>query len=249
MSPARRALITERSVRAAAKAGQRSIDARGAAITPSARDAAQALGVLLDHGSGVGRAAQGPRPDLQGVGAEARGAGREATGAPTAPHSAPSPAPRRIALGADHGGVAMKDAILAALRDKGHMVDDLGTFGPDAVDYPDFAVAVARAVADGRAELGIMIDGAGIGSCMAANKVAGVRAAMCYDVTTAANAREHNDANVLALGSRVVNPGSARAVVRVFLATAHAGGRHARRVAKINAIEQQQAAQAARGRA
>ncbi len=131
----------------------------------------------------------------------------------------------------------MKDAILAALRDKGHLVEDLGTFGSDAVDYPDFAVAVARAVAGGRAELGIMIDGAGIGSCMAANKVAGVRAAMCYDVTTAANAREHNDANVLTLGGALIGTRLALEIVGTFLSTPFGGGRHEGRVAKIRALD------------
>jgi ribose 5-phosphate isomerase B len=131
----------------------------------------------------------------------------------------------------------MKDAVLAALRDKGHAVEDLGTFGSEAVDYPDFAVAVARAVADGRADFGIMIDGAGIGSCMAANKVAGVRAAMCYDVTTAANAREHNDANVLTLGGTLIGTRLALEIVGTFLGTLFGGGRHERRVAKIRALD------------
>jgi ribose 5-phosphate isomerase B len=131
----------------------------------------------------------------------------------------------------------MKDAILAALREKGHAVQDLGTFGTDAVDYPDFAVAVARAVAEGRADLGIMIDGAGIGSCMAANKVAGVRAAMCHDVTTAANAREHNDANLLTLGGTLLGTRLALEIVGTFLSTPFGGGRHERRVAKIRALD------------
>ena len=97
----------------------------------------------------------------------------------------------RIVIGADHGGVPLKDVLLGFLRERGHVVEDVGAFGSEPVDYPDFAVTVANAVVSGRADIGIMIDGAGIGSCMAANKVAGARAAMCYDVTTAANAREH----------------------------------------------------------
>jgi ribose 5-phosphate isomerase B len=105
------------------------------------------------------------------------------------------------------------------------------------VDYPDFAIAVAKAVADGRAAFGIMIDGAGIGSCMAANKVRGVRAAMCYDVTTATNAREHNNANLLTLGAGLIGNRLATTILETFLATSFAGGRHAARVDKIDALD------------
>ena len=114
---------------------------------------------------------------------------------------------------------------------------DFGTVTKDPVDYPDFAVAVAKAVASGRATAGVMIDGAGIGSCMAANKVAGVRAAMCYDVTTATNAREHNNANVLTLGAGLIGTRLALAILETFLATAFAGGRHGSRVQKIDALD------------
>lgn len=143
----------------------------------------------------------------------------------------------RVAIGADHGGVALKDTIAARLRELGHNVTDLGTVGTEAVDYPDFAVAVARAVAGRRADFGIMVDGAGIGSCMAANKVPGVRAAMCHDLTTATNAREHNDATVLTLGGGLLGPRLALAVVEAFLSTPFAGGRHAPRVAKIDSLD------------
>lgn len=214
MAGTRRPLVTERDVRKAAAAGQRQLDVRGAAVTPAARDAARQLGVDL------AAAARGePLPD--------------------GPIASPVSTEQllRIAVGADHGGVAMKDALLAALRAKGHTVDDLGTFGTDAVDYPDFAVAVARAVAGGGASVGIMIDGAGIGSCMAANKVPGVRAAMCHDVTTAANAREHNNANVLTLGGTLLGPRLALEVVETFLRTPFAGGRHEKRVEKIDALD------------
>ena len=148
-----------------------------------------------------------------------------------------SPSTFTVALGADHGGVTLKDALVARVRELGHVANDLGTSGPAAVDYPDFAVAVAREVAEGRAQLGIMVDGAGIGSCMAANKVSGVRAAMCYDVTTALNAREHNNANVLTLGGGLIGTRLAIAIVELFLATQFAGGRHEARVAKINALD------------
>ena len=105
------------------------------------------------------------------------------------------------------------------------------------MDYPDYATAVARAVASGGAQIGIMVDGAGIGSCMTANKVPGVRAAMCYDVTTAQNAREHNNANVLTLGGGLIGTRLALAIVETFLSTTFGGGRHAARVAKIDALD------------
>jgi len=149
-----------------------------------------------------------------------------------------APARRRtVALGADHGGYPLKEHLKATLADLGHEVLDLGTGGAEPVDYPDFAVAVARAVAEGRAWRGIMVDGAGIGSAMAANKIRGVRAALCYDLTTAQNAREHNDANVLTLGGTLIGTRLAVDIVRTFLATAFGGGRHARRVDKINSLD------------
>ena len=116
---------------------------------------------------------------------------------------------------------------------------DFGTFSNDAVDYPDYAHAVARAVAEGVCDLGIIVDGAGIGSCMTANKVPGVRAAMCYDEATARNSREHNYANVLTLGGRMITDKQMRDIVRVWLATPEGEERHGKRVAKIMAIEKQ----------
>jgi ribose 5-phosphate isomerase B len=142
-----------------------------------------------------------------------------------------------VALGADHGGFALKEHLKAFLTDAGYDVLDLGTHDAQPVDYPDFAVAVARAVRDARAWRGIMIDGAGIGSAMAANKVPGVRAALCYDLTTAQNAREHNDANLLTLGGSLIGTRLAVDITRTFLATAFGGGRHARRVDKINTLD------------
>ena len=142
-----------------------------------------------------------------------------------------------MALGADHGGVSMKSIIADRLRELGHGVLDFGTVTKDPVDYPDFAIAVARAVAEGRAAMGVMIDGAGIGSCMVANKGPGVRAAMCYDVTTAANAREHNNANVLTLGAGLIGSRLATAILDTFLSTPFAGGRHAARVEMIDALD------------
>jgi ribose 5-phosphate isomerase B len=148
-----------------------------------------------------------------------------------------APAGRLVALGADHGGYAMKEDLKAYLGELGYQVADCGTFGTEAVDYPDFAYAVARLVAEGRAWRGIVVDGAGIGSCMAANKVPGVRAAMCYDHATAVNSREHNDANVLTLGGMLLGRNLARDIVKTWLATDFGGGRHARRVDKIGEIE------------
>lgn len=145
---------------------------------------------------------------------------------------------RVVAMGADHGGFGMKEALKKHLFEKGFDVIDCGTISEEAVDYPDFARAVAHKIARGEAWRGIVIDGAGIGSCMAANKVDGVRAAMCVDFATASNAREHNDANVLTLGAGLIGPALAKQIVDVFLSTEFGGGRHARRVEKIMLIEE-----------
>ncbi len=155
------------------------------------------------------------------------------------PTSGSATEPTAIAIGADHGGYALKEKLAAYLREQGYAVRDCGTFGPESVDYPDFAHAVARLVADGVCQWGIIIDGAGIGSCMAANKVPGVRAALCYDISTARNSREHNHANVLTLGAGLIGENLARQIVDAWLATPWGPGRHARRVAKIMDIEHQ----------
>jgi ribose 5-phosphate isomerase B len=142
-----------------------------------------------------------------------------------------------IAVGADHGGYALKERIAAELREHGTEVHDCGTDGTEAVDYPDFAHAVARLVADGACRYGIVVDGAGIGSCMAANKVPGARAATCWDVTSARNSREHNHANVLVLGAGLIGDRLALEIVEAWLSTPWGGDRHARRVEKITEIE------------
>jgi len=146
---------------------------------------------------------------------------------------------RLIAIGADHGGYEMKEELKNLLAELGYRYRDLGTYSTDAVDYPDFAHNVARAVAGGECDLGIVIDGAGIGSCMTANKVPGVRAAMCYDEATARNSREHNYANVLTLGGRMIQFDRMREIVQTWLATPEGEERHGKRVAKITAIERQ----------
>ncbi|HZM91461.1 MAG TPA: ribose 5-phosphate isomerase B [Blastocatellia bacterium] len=143
---------------------------------------------------------------------------------------------KKIALGADHGGFEMKEQVKSLLADLGHEYQDFGTHSTAAVDYPDYAHVVARAVAGGTCDLGIVIDGAGIGSCMAANKVPGVRAAMCYDEASARNSREHNGANVLTLGGKMISAERMREIVRAWLGTELTEDRHRRRVEKIDAI-------------
>lgn len=138
-----------------------------------------------------------------------------------------------IAIACDHAGLTLKTELVAALRAGGHDVLDLGTDGPASVDYPDFADALAAALADGRAGRGILICGTGIGISIAANRYRHVRAALCHDATTARLCREHNDANVLVLGARTLGVEVARDCLASFLATNFAGGRHAGRVAKL----------------
>jgi len=144
---------------------------------------------------------------------------------------------RRIAIGSDHGGYKLKESLKPHLAELGVVVNDVGCHSPDPVDYPVYAAKVADLVAAGEAAFGIMIDGAGVGSAMVANKIARVRAALCYDLTTAKNAREHNDANVLTLGGGLIGERLAADIVRVFLATPFTGGRHQPRVAMIDALD------------
>ena len=144
---------------------------------------------------------------------------------------------RVVALGTDHGGVDLKEILKRELSDHNFEVIDVGTHSKDAVDYPDIALKVAELVASGKAWRGIIIDGAGIGSCMAANKVPGVRAALCYDYATAVNSREHNNANVLTLGAGLIGTNLAKQIVNTWLSTEFGGDRHAKRVDKITAIE------------
>lgn len=159
-------------------------------------------------------------------------------GSAPAPTAVSSPSGKKaVAIGADHGGYSLKEILKAFLEEQGYQVIDCGTSSTDSVDYPDFARAVAQHVANGTAWRGIMIDGAGIGSCMAANKVPGVRAAMCYDHATASNSREHNDANTLTLGAGLIGVNLAKQITATFLETEFGGGRHSRRVDKIMAIE------------
>lgn len=213
----RRPSVTEADVLEVPAGGQLSVPV-DAVVTPLARDTALERRVeLVQEGTPVL-----PRPASE----RARDVNIQA-----------GSGERTVALGADHGGFPMKEDLKAFLAESGYNVTDCGTHSAASVDYPDFAYAVARLVADGRAWRGIIVDGAGIGSCMAANKVPGVRAAMCYDHATAANSREHNDANVLTLGGMLVGPSLARQIVKTWLETDFGGDRHARRVDKIMGIE------------
>jgi ribose 5-phosphate isomerase B len=144
---------------------------------------------------------------------------------------------RRVAVGSDHGGYEMKEKLKVYLQTLGYHVADVGTDSKESVDYPDFAVKVARKVASGECDRGIMIDGAGIGSSMACNKIKGIRAALCYNVKTVVNSREHNNANVLTLGGPNHTEEEICEMVKVWLETRFAGGRHWPRVNKIMALE------------
>jgi ribose 5-phosphate isomerase B len=142
--------------------------------------------------------------------------------------------PLAVAFGADHAGAALKDHLAAVLRAEGFAVQDLGTTGAESVDYPDFAHRVAAAVNTGTAQLGVLVCGTGIGMSIAANRHKGIRCALAHDVTTARMGRAHNNANVLALGARVVGEAVALDCLRAFLATGFEGGRHVRRLDKLN---------------
>jgi len=156
--------------------------------------------------------------------------------------TSPAPQPvistkKVVAIGADHGGFELKEALKPELKTLGFEISDVGTNSKDAVDYPDFAHAVAQAVGTGKAWRGIMIDGAGIGSCIVANKVPGVRAGMAYDYSSAVNSREHNDTNVLTLGAGLIGVNLAKQIVKTWLTTEFAGGRHTSRIDKIKSVE------------
>ena len=141
-----------------------------------------------------------------------------------------------IAAGCDHGGFSLKTVLIEQLIESGHEVLDLGTHSNERVDYPDFAEAVAKSVASGEAEFGLLVCGSGIGVCMVANKISGIRAATIHDVTSAHLSREHNDANIICLGERLIGPEVAKEALDVFLASEFQEGRHLNRVKKIDKI-------------
>ena len=222
---ASRPLVSERTVLAAAAAGQASIPVPpNALVTAQARDTAKARSIRLDVGT----------PDAPTT------APQTAAVQTAAVQSAAMPDPRaarRLALGCDHAGFAYKTALAAHAASLGWTVVDVGTDSEAAVDYPDFAFAVARAVHAGHVRFGVMLDGVGVGTAMVANKLPGVRAALCPDVFSAFNARAHNDANVLTLGSRTMGVETCRRVLAEFLSVAFEGGRHAGRLQKIADVE------------
>jgi ribose 5-phosphate isomerase B len=201
-------IITERDARLLGR-GETVMLAPGGHITPLARDTLKELRVVVLE--------DGPSED-DGL-------------------LAPVAEIRRIAIASDHTGIALRQNMVSFLRGRGLAVADLGTDGPEPVDYPDMAAAVARAVADGTADAGIVIDGAGIGSAIAANKIAGVRAAMGFSETIARYSRAHNGANVLTLGALLVSPEDARNIVATWMATPMREPRYIRRLAKIRDLE------------
>ena len=143
----------------------------------------------------------------------------------------------RIAIGADHAGFRLKEHLKATLQRLGHSVDDHGTSSEESIDYPPICFAVARSVADGHADRGIVLGGSGQGEQIAANKIRGIRAALCNDLYTARLSREHNDANVLSMGGRIVGLGLADEIIALWLKTDFEGGRHQRRIDQISAVE------------
>lgn len=212
----KRQIVTEQTIVEAGKRGEKLvIHSADAIITAAARDKAKQLTIRLEERQTPEQPATPPA-----------GAG---------PKSA-SP-PQTIAIGSDHGGFQLKEALKPFVENLGYQVVDLGTYSPDACDYPDFAYAVARMVALGKASRGIMIDAIGIASAMVANKVHGIRAACCFNELSARSSREHNDANVLTLGGRAVGVELAKSIASVWLDTNFGGGRHQQRIAKIAEIE------------
>ena len=220
----KRPLITEKDVETVPTGGELCFPAE-AIVTPRAREVAMERKISLSP-------EPGPSLRLGSVQATMLKTGSVSTLSENA-----NPGSKVIALGADHGGFAMKETLKAYLQELGYAIKDCGTFSSQSVDYPDFAYAVAKLVSEGQAWRGVMVDGAGVGSCMVANKVPGVRASMCYDLSTAVNAREHNDANVLTLGGRLIAESLAKQIVKTWLETEFADGRHERRVNKNMSVE------------
>lgn len=204
-------LLTERDVIDAWKKGESQIIiALGGLITPAATDAAKVRGItIVQQSSDVSEITH--RKTILKIG--------------------------KIILGSDHGGFELKEVLKKFLMDLSYDVEDVGTHSTESVDYPDYAHLVAREVAQDKGWRGVVIDGAGVGSAIAANKVPGIRAATCHDIYTARNSRQHNDANVLTLGSRVLGIDVAKEILKVWLETDFGGGRHKKRVDKITEIE------------
>jgi len=219
MTPKGRGLVTERDVRGALAEGKQALEIdAGALVTPLAADCASASGIKI---------VRRPKTTIP-----------EKAAPVSSPETNPLPSGgKKVAFGSDHGGFQLKQMLLKHAESLGYSVIDLGTFNEEPCDYPDSAYAVARAVSSGEAWRGVAIDGAGIGSCMVANKVPGIRAACCHNEFVARNSREHNDANVLTLGSRVAGSEVCKEILRIWLESWFAGGRHKGRVDKIIDIE------------
>jgi ribose 5-phosphate isomerase B len=209
-------LITEAALREAIASGRKKIVVpKGAIITPLAAELAFSKGIEIQQAA--------DSPGDSAVKAAGSHAEREAG--------------KTVVFGSDHGGYQLKEELKKHAEKLGYSVSDVGTHSEEPCDYPDFAYAVAQAVASGKAWRGVMVDGAGIGSCVVANKVPGIKAACCHNEFTARNAREHNDTNVLTLGSRVVGSEVCKEILKIWLETWFSGGRHKKRVEKIEDVE------------
>jgi ribose 5-phosphate isomerase B len=217
----RKVFITEEAVRRFASTNSKSMEVpRGAIITALAADYASAHGI-----------------SIVGTGASSTGSTYSPKSSNLAADHLQATEQKAVAFGSDHGGYKFKSTLIEFVRSLGYSVIDVGTSSEQPCDYPDFAYAVARNVVEGTAWRGVMIDGAGIGSSIAANKVPGVRAACCHNEFVARNAREHNDTNVLTLGSSVIGVELAKAILKVWLEATFAGGRHQGRVDKVRDLE------------
>lgn len=211
-------VISAQEVTALVDRGEKTLEIPpGAVLTPLAADIVAANGIRLSEGR-----TPLEMPEIKAVGEPEKG---KTSGA--------------VVFGSDHGGFRMKEDLKQHAKSLGFSVMDVGSDSEDPCDYPDFAYAVAKTVADGQAWRGVMIDGAGIGSCIVANKVPGVRAACCHNEFVARNAREHNDTNVLTLGSRVTGIEVAKGILQIWLESWFAGGRHKQRVDKMNEVDRQ----------
>lgn len=214
-----RLLVTEEMIREAVSQGKKRVEIpHHAIVTPAASQYA------FERGAKIVRVSE-----ANPMNSPSETAGQQ----PTVQHQ-PS---KLIAFGSDHGGFKLKEELKAFAQKLGYAALDVGTYDENPCDYPDFAYAVAKAVSSGEAWRGVMIDGAGIGSCVVANKVPGVKAACCHNEFVARNAREHNDTNVLTLGSRVTGSEVCKEIMKIWLETWFAGGRHKQRVDKIDQIE------------
>ncbi len=219
-------LITEREVLLAFKAGKKMLYAeKGCVITPSARDKATELNISFTDKLDA-------PPPLQ-----SSQSSNPTTSSGISQSSVANVGTNLIVIGSDHGGYQTKEFLKKFLGELGYRVLDIGTNSEEACDYPDYAYAVARIVAKGEAWRGIMIDATGVASSIVCNKVPGVRAAACYNEFVAASSREHNDANVLTLGAKVLGPELIKSIVKVWLETWFGGGRHKKRLDKVNDIE------------